>query len=438
MSLQSSFRAIAAQAANIFRRRELSKVVNVFLNPSWSTTRLSLLVFVVALMGQCSDARAQTEVPTQGRTTNQTILTTLRVPPLQRASQNPHSLVGRRATPTNIPSPRPDGWLVDATNTLNQQEREYINEVCEEVFQTHGREMTVVVIDSTSGMHHRTFGMRLFNHRGVGGAIRNNGILLLAAIKDRKAEILLGKGIDTKEQERVAQQIMDDIVVPNFQLKDPGSALYEGIRSCAARIFLISDLKAPPELPGRAAKRVAHQKYRRRMSLIPWLLGGLGVGGLGLIFGARYWVRYRPRECESCDNARVLLNEVEDDEFLDPPEQIEERIGSVDYDVWACLECEQVLKLRYGKFWTRFSNCPKCRYTTRSKITRTLIQATTSRGGRVLVEESCAYCDYYNRHTYATPRIRKSSGGGSSFGGGGGGSGFGGGSSSGGGASGSW
>ena len=345
-------------------------------------------------------------------------------------------------TPYNIPTPRPEGWVVDLTNSLNKKELGHINEVCEEVFQTVGREMTVVVIDTTSGMKPRVFGLELFNHWGVGSPFRNNGILVLAAIKDRKAEILLGRGIDTSEQRRVAQQIMDSVMVPNFQAKDPGSALYEGARSCATRIFLVSDLKAAPELPGAAEKRAIRKRYQRQKNMIPWILGGLGLSGLGLVVGGRYWIRYRPRDCEVCNDRRVLLDEVSDDEFLDPPERIEERIGSVDYDVWACLTCEEVVKIRYGKFWTRFSFCPQCEYATRSKITRTLIPATTSHGGKVLVEESCRNCDYYDRHTYYTPRIRKSSSSSTGFGGGsrggGGGSGFGGGSSSGGGASGSW
>ncbi len=344
------------------------------------------------------------------------------------------------ATPTNIPSPRPEGWVVDLTNTLSKDEVDHINRVCDEVNQKIGREMSVVVIDSTNGRHHRTFATELFNHWGIGGAFRNNGVLLMAAIKDRQAEIVLGKGIDSKEQIRVAQRIMDDTVVPNFQADDPGSALYEGIRACATRILMISELDAPTELPGVALKREQLKKYRRQKQRLPFLLGAFGLAGVGLVFGGRYWIRYRPRHCEICNDRRVLLDEAKDDDFLDPPERLEEQIGSVDYDVWACLTCEKVLKIRYGKFWTRFSHCPQCEYTTRSKITRTLVQATTSHGGKVLVVERCQNCDYFHQHTYHTPRVVKSSSSSSSFGGssGGGGSGFGGGSSSGGGASGSW
>ena len=352
----------------------------------------------------------------------------------------------RQATPSNIPSPRPEGWVVDETGVLKREEFEHINQVCEEVFQKLGREMTVVVIDTTAGAKPRVFATQLFNNWGVGGAFRNNGVLLFAAIKDRRAEIVLGEGVDTGEQKRISRQIMDSVVVPNFQDGDPASALYEGIRSCATQILSVSELEAPTELPGAALRRDQVKRYKRRRSLLPWILGGLGLGGLGLVVGGRYWLRYRPRDCNHCREDRILLDEAKDDEFLEPPELLEEQLGSADYDVWACLTCEDVEKIRYGKFWSRFSTCPKCEYATRCKISRTLVQATTMHGGKVLVEESCRHCDYYDRHVYRTPMVRTQSsssgrgrggfGGGSM--GGGGGSGFGGGSSSGGGASGSW
>jgi len=121
-------------------------------------------------------------------------------------------------TPTNIASPRPDGWVVDETGSLSKEEFDHINEVCEEVNQVFKREMAVVVIDTTSGVKHRQFATDLFNHWRLGRAFRNQGVLLFAAIKDRRSEIILGKGIDSDEKVRNAQKIiMDQIVVPNFQ-----------------------------------------------------------------------------------------------------------------------------------------------------------------------------------------------------------------------------
>jgi uncharacterized membrane protein YgcG len=53
----------------------------------------------------------------------------------------------------------------------------------------------VAVLDTTSGMPPRSFATRLFNHWGIGHAGADDGILLFVAMKDRKAEIVLGDGL---------------------------------------------------------------------------------------------------------------------------------------------------------------------------------------------------------------------------------------------------
>ena len=190
----------------------------------------------------------------------------------------------------------------------------------------------------------------------------------------------------------------------------------------------------------RNSSKPRRPRAKRKPSALPWVLGLGGVGLIGSFFGVRHYMRYRSRMCETCRLDRVLLTEVQDDEFLSKPQRIEEEIGSVDYDVWACLECEDVIKLRYGRWMTRYSRCPDCSYVTRFKITETVVRATTMNGGLVRVKEFCKNCDYQHTYTYATPRKQSSSSGssgGSVFSGSSGGS-SGGGFSSGGGASGRW
>jgi uncharacterized protein len=358
---------------------------------------------------------------------------------------------------TDIPSPRAGGadeWVVDLTGELSEEAVKYINAVCGEIHDRLGREMCVVVISTTNGRNHRSFATNLFNLWGVGnkgipgapGVWRNNGVMLFTALNDRRAEIILGDGIDGPEETRLCQQIIDDIVIPNFKAGDGNSALYEGIRACGTRIFSVTDLDSPAILPsvsatGRAPRTIRRHRRRGPITWFPWILGGGFVGMVGLVIGGSYYMRYRPRQCANCTLEMIRLEEDQDDQFLNDPELVEEHLGSVDYDVWACLECEEVIKLRYGKWLTGYSTCPKCRYVTVHKIERTLLDASYSRGGKVMVVEDCKACEYHNRYTYRTPKKTKSS---SSFGSGGGGgfssggSGFGGGSSSGGGAGGGW
>jgi uncharacterized protein len=185
---------------------------------------------------------------------------------------------------------------------------------------------------------------------------------------------------------------------------------------------------------------------------VPWLLAGaaLAVGG----FGVRVGLRYRPRKCSDCGTRLVRLDELSDDAHLTDGERVEEAVGSVDYDVWACRGCGQALKFRYGALMTRYSICPKCGAKTKSKAETTLRAASYTEGGLVEVTESCAACVYKSTTTYTTPVLHRrstsshgpwsssgsrsswhSSGSGSSSSGS---SGFGGGHSSGHGASGGW
>lgn len=365
-----------------------------------------------------------------------------------------------------IPSPRPNGWITDLTGTVSPEAVEHINMVCQEINDRLKREMAVVVVPSIGTKSapgrdsaHRKYANNLFNLWGVGkkgfpgmsGVYRNNGVLLFVAIEDRASEIVLGDGIDQREEKRIADQINQNVVVWNFERDDPDSALYEGARAIATRIYSVSDLDSPVMLPsvsksGRKVTNPNRRRPRRRgpITWLPFLAGGGMLGGLGLFVGGRYYMRYRPRHCPSCSDEMILLEEDQDDVFLEEPERVEEYLGSVDYDIWGCAKCEEIIKLRYGKLLTRYSKCPDCWYVTVLTVKDVLSRATYTRGGRVRVVEDCKSCNYNKSYVYRTPKKVKSSSGSSSFGSGGGGfssgggSGFSGGSSSGGGSSGRW
>lgn len=374
--------------------------------------------------------------------------------------------LSKRVEFNQIPSPRPDGWITDLSKKISAESVAHVNMVCEEIHDRLGREMCVVVVDtiglkSEPGRNsaHRKYATRLFNHWGVGkqgfpglsGEYRNNGVLLFVALDDRAAEIVLGDGIDDKEKERIADQIMQNVIVENFKNDDPHSAVYEGIRAVGTRIYSVTDLDSPNMLPSVSisGKKVNKQRHRQRGFMgwlpvaLPFILGGGVLGLIGLVVGGRYYMRHRPRVCPACNLNMIRLEEEQDDAFLEEPEQVEEWLGSVDYDVWGCAPCEEIIKVRYGKLFTRYSKCPSCWYITVLKVEDVLQRATYNIGGIVRVSEDCKSCNYHKTYNYRTPKKVKSSSGSSSFGsggsfGGGGGSGFSGGSSSGGGASGRW
>ena len=171
----------------------------------------------------------------------------------------------------------------------------------------------------------------------------------------------------------------------------------------------------------------------------PWgigtVLAGIGsaiAAAIGSISGFRRWRRYRRRRCPKCQTLMTRLTEVEDDALLAEGPQAEERVGSVDYDVWKCGKCSHHFTLRYPKWMTGYAKCPQCGNRTKSSTETVIAAATTSSSGSARVVEQCAFCSFRHEYTKTLPRIQQSSSSGGSSGGG---SSFGGGRSGGGGAS---
>lgn len=189
----------------------------------------------------------------------------------------------------------------------------------------------------------------------------------------------------------------------------------------------------PPKPMGQALE----DGFRRYRAIL------FSTGGGGLLVGLwalKRWLRRRPRSCKACGSPRQLLGEGEDDAHLSAGQQTEESVGSVDYDVWWCGRCDDVLVLDYSSWFSGHSKCPQCHNRTRTSRTTTLQRATEYSGGLERIDESCAHCSYTNSYTRTTARLQRSSSRSSSWSSSSrsSSSSFGGGRSSGGGSSGSW
>jgi uncharacterized membrane protein YgcG len=191
-------------------------------------------------------------------------------------------------------------------------------------------------------------------------------------------------------------------------------------------------------IPARPMGEAIARGIERNKGMVEF--GGAGGIVLGL-FLFRRWNRKRVRTCEHCKNARQLLGDAAEDQHLNTAQMTEESVGSVDYDVWWCGRCDDVLVLRYGAIFSSYSSCPECNARTKTSSTTTITRATEYSGGLQQIDESCANCSYRNSYTRTTARIQRSSSSSSSWSSSrssSSSSSFGGGRSSGGGSSGSW
>jgi uncharacterized protein len=120
---------------------------------------------------------------------------------------------------------------------------------------------------------------------------------------------------------------------------------------------------------------------------------------------------------------------------------MEEKLKSVDYDVWKCEACSHIEQWNYPNRFSKYSECPYCKtHAFYSSGRRTIESATYHSSGRGEETHTCKYCSRAKTSTYTIAQLvasTSSSSSDSSSSSSSGGS-WGGGDSGGGGASSSW
>jgi uncharacterized protein len=154
--------------------------------------------------------------------------------------------------------------------------------------------------------------------------------------------------------------------------------------------------------------------------------------------GRKRIYRNHPRKCKKCQGAMHKLDEKTDDEFLSQGQQMEEKLRSVDYDVWKCEACASIAVWFYLNRHSKYEPCPKCKTIAYCSIsTRTVVSATYSSSGSGEEIHACKFCGHQQKSTYTIAQLVRSTSSSSSGSSSSGGS-WGGGRSGGGGASSSW
>jgi uncharacterized protein len=319
----------------------------------------------------------------------------------------------------SIPNPRTrDGtWVTDMPGALRAETVARLNAIIGDLERTNGVEVAVVVINSLDGRSVEEAAVKLFELWGIGKKDQHNGLLLLWSRGDRRVRVEVGYGLEGALPDGKVGAILDTYVIPKFKAAEFDQGLIDGVDA------LVRVARAEP-IALESAKSESYDRSPWGIGTVLASIGSAIAAAIGSITGFRRWRRYRRRRCPTCQTLMTRLGEAEDDARLAEGQQAEERVGSVDYDVWKCGGCSHHLTLRYPKWITGYSKCPQCSNRTKSS-TETVIQAaTTSSSGSARVVEQCAFCSFRQEYTKVLPRIQpssssgRSSGGGSSFGGG--------------------
>jgi uncharacterized protein len=291
---------------------------------------------------------------------------------------------GQRGVDSLVPpSPAPNGFISDAGPVLDSAALARLNARIGEVRRATGGDVAVAILRDIRDRAPVDVGVAIYRAWKVGrvdslgSARRDLGALLLIVPKELAPSgrgecwITTGLGAEGELIDADAGTICRDSVIPRLRERDYAGAVGAGVEGIAAQFASATSGLAPPDQVGPSGNG---GRGRGGAGVVAALLGTVGAAGAAAA-GLAYRRRC-PRPCPRGHGPMTRLAEAEDDAALDAGQRVEERVGSVDYDVWACAACDERAVIAYRRWWSSYDGCPKCRYRTVEKTSRTLRAAT--------------------------------------------------------------
>lgn len=115
-----------------------------------------------------------------------------------------------------FPVPTNYKYLNDYIGLLNESEAKSIISIGKELEDKTGAQAVVVIIDSTNNIPIEDYANKLFREWGIGEKEKDNGLLMLLALNDKKWRVEVGRGLEGAIPDALSNRVMESIAKPSF------------------------------------------------------------------------------------------------------------------------------------------------------------------------------------------------------------------------------
>ena len=208
-----------------------------------------------------------------------------------------------------VPNPRiANGWVADPANVIAARHTD-INRLLTDLEQRTSVEVAVVVLPTIGQLVPKDFAVALFQHWGIGKAGKDNGLLVLHILDQRRIEIETGYGLEGVLPDVKCFWITEEVAVPFFKQSSFADGHNEVVRALIRGIdqpdiqhaALVSQLStqpgatvdAAPDIPEYDAIALQYAPTGTRLLHSHWtpiallLFGGLFYFATTLVYRVR-------------------------------------------------------------------------------------------------------------------------------------------------------
>jgi uncharacterized protein len=126
--------------------------------------------------------------------------------------------------------------VVDQAGVLSPKAKEDLNKILKEEEDKTSNQIVVVILNSLNGYSIEEYALELGRYWGIGQKDKNNGVLLVASMEDRKIRIEVGYGLEGALTDKISHDIIEYSIKPNFKAKQYEVGILEAVNQIRATI----------------------------------------------------------------------------------------------------------------------------------------------------------------------------------------------------------
>ena len=126
--------------------------------------------------------------------------------------------------------PSATGYVTDTVGVLGEWAAK-TDALCRDIERQTTSEVAVLTVATTAPLDAQQYAQQVFDRWKIGKKGKDNGVLVLLAVDDRKMWIATGYGVEAVLPDGKAGEIRDRLMLPLFRQKRYGEGIYVGVAS---------------------------------------------------------------------------------------------------------------------------------------------------------------------------------------------------------------
>jgi uncharacterized protein len=110
-----------------------------------------------------------------------------------------------------------NSYVNDFANIISSDKESELNNIIYNHFASTTNQIAIVTVPDMSGDYIENFAFRLYEKWGIGNKEKDNGVLFLISLNDRKVRIEVGYGLEPVLTDSKTKKILDTVVTPEFK-----------------------------------------------------------------------------------------------------------------------------------------------------------------------------------------------------------------------------